>query len=134
MSYLYLLDTNILSELIRHPQGRIFEYIAEVGEDKVYTSIVAACELKFGAAKGCSESIKQQVSKTLDALPILPLTSPVEVRYAALRVYLEQAGTPIGPNDLPIASQALTLGLVVVTANVREFERVPDLSVENWLI
>jgi hypothetical protein len=62
------------------------------------------------------------------------LESPVDEHYAAIRTYLEQAGTPIGPNDLLIAAHALALDLTLVTANIREFERVPALNLDNWLL
>lgn len=67
-------------------------------------------------------------------LPILPLDTPVDIHYAAIRTHLEQAGTPIGLNDLLIAVHARSLNLTLVMANVREFSRVPNLSVENWLL
>ena len=64
---------------------------------------------------------------------MLPLKPPVDVTYARIRATLEQAGQPIGGNDLLIAAHALTLGCTVVTANVREFARIDDLACENWL-
>jgi tRNA(fMet)-specific endonuclease VapC len=67
-------------------------------------------------------------------LPILSLSPPVNRHYAVIRSHLEQTGKPIGPNDLLIAAHALALNLTLVTANLREFERVPGLSVENWLL
>ena len=65
---------------------------------------------------------------------LLPLEQPADYRYAELRTALEQAGTPIGPNDMLIAAHAMALGLVLVTANVNEFSRVPGLALENWLM
>ncbi|GAB4286914.1 MAG: type II toxin-antitoxin system VapC family toxin [Oscillatoriaceae cyanobacterium] len=134
MSYQYLLDTNILSDLVRHPQGGIFQQITKVGEDSVCTSIIVACELRFGAAKSGSSRLINQVERILEVLPVLPLVPPVERHYAAIRTHLEQAGTPIGPNDLLIAAHALAMNLTLVTANIREFERVPALSLSNWLV
>ena len=64
---------------------------------------------------------------------ILPLETPVDRHYGAVRQQLARQGTPIGPNDLLITAQALALDLTVVTANVQEFSRVPGLGVENWL-
>jgi tRNA(fMet)-specific endonuclease VapC len=58
----------------------------------------------------------------------------VDQHYAAIRTHLEQAGTPIGPNDLLIAAHTLALNLTLVTANIREFKRVPTLSLDNWLL
>jgi tRNA(fMet)-specific endonuclease VapC len=74
-----------------------------------------------------------QVNLILSAIEILPLESPADREYARLRQYLARRGTLIGPNDMLIAAQALGEGLTVVTANTREFARVPGLSVENWL-
>ena len=69
----------------------------------------------------------------LSALEILPLEPPADERYAEIRHHLARQGTPIGPNDLLIAAHALAADLTLVTANTREFERVPSLRVDNWL-
>ncbi|MFM7407227.1 MAG: type II toxin-antitoxin system VapC family toxin [Cuspidothrix sp.] len=133
MTYLYLLDTNIISELIKNPRGVIFSKIQEVGEDKVCTSIIVACESRFGAQKKNSPKLIEKLEIILNSIEILPLNHPVEQYYAEIRTDLEQQGTPIGSNDLLIAAHALTLNLTVVTNNIREFSRVPKLKVENWL-
>ena len=133
MTASYLLDTNILSDLVRRPQGAVADRIAQVGEDAVCTSIIVAAELRYGAAKRQSERLIRQLDLILSRLPILGLDAPMDEAYAAIRTHLERAGTPIGGNDLLIASQARSLGLTVVTANIGEFSRVPDLSVETWL-
>jgi tRNA(fMet)-specific endonuclease VapC len=129
----YLLDTNILSDLIRRPQGRIAEQIAEVGEGRVITSIVVACELRYGAAKRGSKRLTRQVEAVLGAITVAPLEPGVDRHYAAIRAALENKGTPIGANDLMIAAHARALRAVCVTANVSEFSRVSGLKVENWL-
>lgn len=134
MTYQYLLDTNIVSDLVRHPQGLVFERIASIGENCICTSIIVVCELRFGGAKSGSVRLIEQIERILEVLPILFLEPPVDKHYAVIRTHLEQAGTPIGPNDLLIAAHALALNLTLVTANVREFERVPALRVENWLL
>ncbi len=134
MTYQYILDTNIISDLVKHPQGVIFQQIANVGENSVCTSIIVACELRFGAAKSGSPRLINQVARILEVLPVLPLVPPVERHYAEIRTHLEQAGTPIGPNDLLIAAHALAMNLTLVTANIREFERLPALSLTNWLV
>ncbi|MTJ47178.1 type II toxin-antitoxin system VapC family toxin [Dolichospermum sp. UHCC 0259] len=133
MSYLYLLDTNILSELIKNPRGVIFSKIQEVGEDKICTSIIVACESRFGARNKNSLKLIEKLEVILDSIEILPITHPIEEYYAEIRTYLEQQGTPIGGNDLLIAAHAISLNLTVITNNVREFSRVPNLQVENWL-
>ena len=133
MTASYLLDTNILSDLVRHPQGPVAKRIAEVGEDAICTSIIVAAELRYGAVKRQSERLTQQLELILSRLPILSFDAPMDEAYAAIRAHLERAGTPIGGNDLLIAAQARSLGLTVVTANLGEFSRVPDLSTETWL-
>ena len=133
----YLLDTNIVSDLIRNPHGKVFERVAAIGEDRIATSIIVAGELRFGAAKRRSEALTDRVELLLSRLNVLPLESGLERTYASLRAELESKGTPIGGNDLLIAAHTLFLGQsgdwVLVTANVREFGRVSDLIVESWL-
>lgn len=129
----YLLDTNILSSLVRDPRGSIAQRIAEVGEQKVATSIICAAELRFGARKKGSARLTAQVEAILDILPVLALEPPADAHYAELRADLERRGTPIGGNDMLIAAHALTVDAILVTDNVREFARVASLKVENWL-
>jgi tRNA(fMet)-specific endonuclease VapC len=132
-SFRYLLDTNILSDLVRQPQGTVARRIAEAGEETICTSIIVAAELRFGAEKSGSNKLGDQVDLILSAIEILPLESPADREYGKLRHYLARKGTLIGPNDMLIAAQALGGGLIVVTANTGEFSRVSGLKVENWL-
>ncbi|HJP33903.1 MAG TPA: type II toxin-antitoxin system VapC family toxin [Candidatus Latescibacteria bacterium] len=129
----YLLDTNILSDLVRNPQGRAARRIQEIGETQVSTSIIVAAELRFGAAKRESPRLTAQLEAVLGAIEILPFEEPADVVYGQLRSRLEHAGQPIGGNDLLIASQAIALGHTLVTGNEREFGRIEDLPQENWL-
>lgn len=133
MSARFLLDTNTVSDLIRHPQGRAAAKIAEVGEDAVATSIIVAAELRYGAAKKASARLASQLEAVLNALEVIAFEAPADASYGAARVAVEAAGTPIGANDLLIAAQALALDMIVVTDNEREFRRVDGLKVENWL-
>ncbi|NJD37054.1 MAG: type II toxin-antitoxin system VapC family toxin [Geobacter sp.] len=130
----YLLDTTIISHLIKDPSGVVARKIATVGETKVCTSLVVACELRFGAAKKGSPKLTAQLESILSALDILPLEEPVDLHYADIRLHLSMNGHPIGHNDLLIAAHARSLGLVMVTNNTREFLRVPGLQVEDWLV
>lgn len=130
----YFLDTNILSDLVRHPQGTAASHVERVGYRNVSISIIVACEARFGVLKSGSERLARQLELILTKLEMLPLKSPVESHYAEIRRHLERAGTPIGPNDLIIAAHARALGYTLVTHNVSEFQRVPGLEVENWLI
>src|SRR5215218_3910125 len=129
----YLLDTNILSDLLRNPAGRAARRLAGVGEAVVCTSIVVACELRYGAAKKGSPQLSERVEILLQSLEVLPLDKEADRHYAGTRSHLDRLGRPIGPNDLLIAAHALALDLTLVTDNVEEFARVANLSVENWL-
>jgi tRNA(fMet)-specific endonuclease VapC len=129
----YLLDTNIVSDLVRDPHGRITERIREVGETRVCTSIIVAAELRFGAAKRASARLEAQLEAVLAALDVLPFEAPADVAYGRLRSRLERAGMTIGGNDMLIAAQALSLSHTVVTDDDREFGRIDELNCENWL-
>jgi tRNA(fMet)-specific endonuclease VapC len=129
----YLLDTDIVSDLVRNPQGRITEHIRKVGEARVCTSIIVAAELRGGAAKRQSPRLARQLDAVLSALDIVAFEAPADAVYGRLRAELEQTGQPIGANDLLIAAQAIALGCTVVTDNEREFARVGELTCENWL-
>ena len=107
----YLLDTNIVSDLVRHPQGRIAEHIRKVGEAQVCTSVIVAAELRYGAAKKGSERLTEQLDAVLGALDILPFEAPADAIYGLIRIRLEQAGQPIGGNDLLIAAHAVAIRL-----------------------
>jgi len=128
----YLLDTNIISELVRNPQGDIKDRIAAVGEDAICTSIIVTSELRFGVVKKGSKRLRRQLEAILSAIEIIPFEEPADQQYAVLRPDLEKAGTPIGPNDMLIAAQAISHGLTLITANLREFSHVQGLAVENW--
>jgi tRNA(fMet)-specific endonuclease VapC len=130
---LYSLDTNILSDLVRHPQGVVARKISLVGENEICISIIVAAELRFGAAKRNSARLSNQVETILAAMLVVPFDVPTDREYAKLRQLLESSGNSIGPNDLLIAAQARANGQILVTNNVREFTRVPSLQVENWL-
>jgi tRNA(fMet)-specific endonuclease VapC len=133
-NFRYLLDTNMVSELIRTPQGVVAERMLSSGlEIYCCTSVIVACELRYGAAKKQSPKLSFNVEQVLNSLPILPLQESVDKVYAETRVNLERRGLPIGQHDLLIAAHALSLGLTVVTANEREFTHVENLTVENWL-
>lgn len=130
---MYLLDTNTLSDLVRNPQGVVATQITKAGEGAISTSIIVAAELRYGAIKSNSVEVAQRIDLILSAVEILPLETPTDRQYAALRHHLTSEGSLIGPNDLLIAAHALASDLTVVTANVGEFSRVPGLKVENWL-
>ncbi len=128
-----MLDTNIISELIRNPQGRAAKRIAKVGEDSICTSIIVAAELRYGGAKSGSKRLLKAVEDLLGEIDVLPFDVPADAEYGGIRSELEAAGKPIGGNHLLIAAHAPATGATIVTANAAEFKRIRGLSVENWL-
>jgi tRNA(fMet)-specific endonuclease VapC len=129
----YLLDTNIVSNLVRNPHGRVADRIKAIGEANICTSIIVAAELRYGTAKKTSARLTAQVEAVLGAIDTLPLDSPADEVYGSIRTQLELAGTSIGGNDLLIAAQAMALDHTLVTDNDKEFARIDGLRVENWL-
>ncbi|HEV3494068.1 MAG TPA: type II toxin-antitoxin system VapC family toxin [Reyranella sp.] len=129
----YMLDTNIISDLIRNPRGRAAKRIARVGEDNICTSIIVAAELRYGCAKSGSKRLLKAVDDLLGEIHVLPFEVPADAEYGGIRSELETAGKPIGGNDLLIAAHAHAIGATIVTANTDEFKRIRGLNVENWL-
>ncbi len=129
----WMLDTNILSALIKNPSGPVSDRLAMVNPETVCTSIVVACELRFGALKRGSAPLQNRVDALLSNLTVLALDGEADRHYADIRLLLEKAGTPIGSHDLFIAAHARSADLTLVTHNLREFKRVPGLAVESWL-
>jgi tRNA(fMet)-specific endonuclease VapC len=129
----YLLDTNIVSDLMRNPSGFVRKALDSVEPDQVFTSVIVAAEIRFGAAKRGSSRLIRQAEIVFGTLEILPFSRPGDHAYADLRCALESLGRPIGAFDMLIAAHAMALDAVLVTDNTREFERVPGLKIENWL-
>lgn len=129
----YLLDTNIISDLVKQPQGKVAQKIVQIGDTAVLTSIIVAAELRFGCAKLGSARLTDRVELLLAEIPVLDFDKAASRVYAELRASLEKRGMLIGGNDLLIASQALSAGAIMVTANTDEFARIEQLPLENWL-
>jgi tRNA(fMet)-specific endonuclease VapC len=134
MSHGYLLDTNIIAALAKNPSGPVSGKISDVGQDAICTSIIVACEIHYGLLKKESHKLTAQMTAIMHAIDVVDLPKEVDSNYGDIRLHLERQGQPIGPNDLLIAAHARAAGLAIVTGNDREFKRVPDLKVENWLI
>jgi tRNA(fMet)-specific endonuclease VapC len=129
----YLLDTDIVSDLVRRPHGVVAGHIQRVGEASVATSVIVAAELRFGAAKNGSQQLTDRIQAILGVLEVLPFEPPADATYGAIRASLEKAGRSIGANDLLIAAHAVALGYTVVTDNERDFRPIRQLSMVNWL-
>jgi tRNA(fMet)-specific endonuclease VapC len=115
------------------PRGQASRKLSENANAYCCTSIVVACELRFGAKKAGAVSLRERIDQVLARLDVLPLDLPADSHFGRLRAILERRGTPIGPNDLLIAAQALAQDLTLVTDNTSEFGRVDGLRIENWL-
>ena len=128
----YLLDTNIVSQLVRRPKDDVARRIAGLEPGRFATSVIVAAELRYGTERRGSQRLTDQVETILAAIEVLPLEETATWHYGQIRNQLERAGRPIGQNDLLIAAHAKALGVTLVTNNTREFLRVSGLSVEDW--
>ena len=133
MTHRFMLDTNMVSDLITNRRGMVARKIRQVGVDAVSISAVVAAELRFGYLKRASGRLKGIVEDAIGYMPVLPFTDEASVDYASIRCDLMKRGLPIGPNDLFIAAHARALDLTLVTNNIREFSHVDGLKLENWL-
>ena len=127
----YLLDTNAVIAILNDPAGPVARRLRALSPEDVAVSAIVMHELYFGAFKSAR---RERNLALVDALrfQVLPLDTE-DARHAGdLRATLAAQGTPIGAYDLLIAGQARARGLVLVTRNLREFERVPALRTENW--
>jgi predicted nucleic acid-binding protein len=134
---MYLLDTDILSNLLKQtPSTTLIAKLASVPPERQFTSSITLGELVYGAyrLRAHAGTLLERLDRTLlPTLPVLPFDVAAARRYGEVRAELEHRGTPLGDADLRIAAIALARGLTVVTGNVRHFQRIPNLSVENWL-
>jgi len=135
MDVRYMLDTNICIYIAKRRPLGVLKRFETLQTGDVVMSLITYGELIFGAEKSQSS---QRALTTLSALaeliPVLPMPETAAKYYGGIRVALEKAGTPIGANDLWIAAHALAERAVLVSNNLREFERIPELTIENWVV
>jgi tRNA(fMet)-specific endonuclease VapC len=130
----FLLDTNLCINLMRGKAAAAFARLRRLRPDDAGISTVTLAELRYGASKSARRAHHETLIVSFCApLAILPFDALAAEFYGTIRATLERAGTPIGPLDTLIAAHALSVGATLLTANVREFNRVPGLSVESWL-
>ena len=130
----WLLDTNICIYVIRQKPLNMILRFQSLDVSEVGISSITLSELECGIAKSAKPA-QNRVALTLFLAPlrIFPYDHRAAQQYGRIREELERSGTPIGPLDMLIAAHALALGSTLVTNNIREFERVPGLSLENWI-
>lgn len=132
---MYLLDTNICIYLINKKSEKLLKRIEMEDAYKIGISAITVAELEYGIAKSLyPEKNKTALIEFLSSFEIIPFNDIDAEVFGSIRDYLNKRGTPIGPYDLQIASQCLARELILVTNNIKEFERVPNLSIENWLV
>ena len=129
----FMLDTNIMSELIRNPDGPVQRVAARFGTPAISISSIVASELRFGYLKRGSERLARLVENMISRVEVVRYDEAASMHYAQIRQSLQTSGKTIGPNDLFIAAHARALDLTLVTDNIREFSRVDGLKLENWI-
>lgn len=133
MTVLYMLDTNILIALLRDRGDAARPRLREA-EGRLGVSSVSEMELEYGIERSQHPARNRQaVDELLSLVEVVPFDTVAAMHTGRIRAVLAARGTPIGPYDGLIAGHARSLGLVLVTNNVREFSRVPGLEVEDWL-
>jgi tRNA(fMet)-specific endonuclease VapC len=135
MAIAYCFDTDVLSTIIkRNPPMALVRRFALVHPSQQFTTSITLGEMLFGAAKKGDPRLTLRVRKIIrEASVVLPFDEPAAEVYGPLRSELETAGRPLAEPDLRIASIALAHDLILVTGNVKHFERIPNLSIENWI-
>ncbi|OGT51287.1 MAG: plasmid maintenance protein [Gammaproteobacteria bacterium RIFCSPHIGHO2_12_FULL_42_13] len=133
MSLKYMLDTNICIYISKKKPKSVLNRFEQTQTGEIGMSIITYSELLFGAYKShLYEKAIQQLTALTQFIPVLPLPNAIASHYAKTRSWLEKKGSPIGGNDLLIASHALSLGVILISNNEKEFKRIPDLRFENW--
>ena len=130
---MFLIDTNICIYFIKKKPPEVVAKIKSYQPYQIKVSAITVAELEYGVSKSKSvEKNRNVLLKFLSSFEILPFDDQDAEIYGRIRAYLERDGKVIGPLDMQIAAQAVCKDLILVTNNVKEFERVPNLSVENW--
>ena len=129
----YLLDTNICIYIIKKKPEKVFNKFRNISFGSIGISSITLAELQYGVMKSSNPGKNQEaLERFIPPLQIFEFGFDQTLVYGQIRAELERKGTPIGPLDTLIASHAVSLDLILVTNNMREFKRIPDLQLENW--
>ncbi len=130
----FMLDTNMCIYIIKRKPSQVLKKLEGIEISDVAISSITLAELEYGVVKSSRpEQNRDALSGFLSPLEILPFDDRAAFHYGKIRTYLESNGQVIGAMDMLIASHAISLSLVLVTNNIREFERIPELQRENWV-
>ena len=134
MTVRYLLDTNICIYIAKKRPIEVYQKLSELNVGDVGMSLITFGELQFGAEKSQHRDIAlEKLNQLLNYIPVIVPTEKTAEKYAMIRSFLKKRGQPIGNNDLWIAAHALSLNTILVTNNTKEFIKVPELLLENWV-
>lgn len=129
----YMLDTNICIYIIKQKPLKVLEQFKKLKISDIAISSVTLSELEYGVVKSSNHKQNQQaLSQFLTPLEILPYDDLAAIHYGEIRTHLEKKGKLVGAMDMLIAAHARSLELILVTNNIREFSRIPNLRIENW--
>jgi hypothetical protein len=129
----YMLDTNICIYIIKNKPKKVIIELKRHKPSEICVSAITYAELTYGVEKSMAvEKNRLALALLFSNIEVLNFDIKAAIHYGKIRAYLEKQGTPIGPLDMMIAAHAMSLGYTVVTNNIKEFERVPDLKLENW--
>ncbi len=130
----YMLDTNICIYVMRKKPEKVLQRFRDELDDGICISSITLAELEYGMKHSSNPAKNEQaLLRFLVPLSVLPFGTAAASEYGKIRAYLQSLGTLIGPLDMLIASHAKAEGMILVTNNVREFERVPNWELENWV-
>ena len=133
MPVTYMLDTNICIYAMKNKPEHVLQRLKKELNNGVCISSITLAELEYGMKHSSNPAKNEQaLLRFLIPLAVLPFGAAAASEYGAIRAYLQSNGTPIGPLDMLIAAHAKAEDMILVTNNVREFERVPELDIENW--
>ena len=129
----YMLDTNICIYIIKNKPKKVIIELKRHKPSEICVSAITYAELTYGVEKSMAvEKNRLALALLFSNIEVLNFDIKAAIHYGKIRAYLEKQGTPIGPLDMMIAAHAMSLGYTVVTNNIKEFQRVPDLKLENW--
>ena len=129
----YLLDTNICIYIINEQPAQVLQRLIRAGRESLVISTITVAELAFGVAKSTRADSRLKLENFLSKFPLLDWGQDAAWVYGNVRKTLEAKGQRIGERDLLLACQALSLDITMVTNNIREFERIEGLKLENWV-
>lgn len=131
---MFMLDTNICIYIIKKRPESILKKFKKYRNQNIYISVITLAELQYGVERSSSKKFNQKIiNDFISHLFVVPWDKESALQYGKLRNTLNEKGTPVGNMDLMIASHALSQGFTLVTNNIKEFKRVPNLKYENWV-